>query len=49
MAKGSCDEMKVLIDFCKAIGYFTEEIHSELKESYDEIGKMLNGLIQKWK
>ena len=49
MAKGSCDEMKVLMDFCKAIGYFNERTHSEIKENYDEIGKMLNGLIQRWK
>ena len=49
MAKGSCDEMKVLIDFCTDIGYFDMELKADLKNCYDEIGKMLHGMIQNWK
>ena len=48
MAKGSCDEMKVIADFCKDLGFMTCEKHKELKASYDEIGRMLHGMIQKW-
>ena len=48
MAKGSCDEMKVLIDFCTDVGYFDEKLKAELKIGYDEIGKMLHGLLKNW-
>ena len=48
MAKGSCDEMKVLIDLCKDIGYMQPDLHDELKAGYNEIGKMLYGLLQNW-
>ena len=48
MAKGSTDEMKVLVDFCKDVGIITEEVHNRLKDDYDEIGKMLYGLMQRW-
>ena len=49
MAKGSCDEMKVLVDFCRDVKIFEEEYHQVLKARYDEIGKMLHSLIQRWK
>ena len=49
MAKGSCNEMKVIADFCKDLGYIDPKAHEELKNSYDEIGEMLHGLITKWK
>ena len=48
MAKGSCNEMKVIVDFCRDLEYISLKAHNELKASYDEIGKMLNGLINKW-
>ena len=49
MAKGSCNEMKVITDFCKDLGYIGLKAHGELKSSYEEIGKMLHGLISRWK
>ena len=49
MGKGSCDEMKVLIDFCKDVNIFNDESHCKLKVKYDEIGKMLYSLMQRWK
>ena len=49
MAKGSCDEMKVIVDFCKDLGFMRGETHEEMKVSYDEIGRMLYGLMKKWK
>ena len=49
MAKGSCDEMKVLTDFCKDLQYINQEAYECLKPAYDEVGKMLYGLMRKWK
>ena len=48
MSMGSCNEMTVLISFCKDLGYFEEEKCRQLTIAYDEIGKMLNVLITKW-
>ena len=49
MAKGSCDEMKVLIDFSFDLKYITSEQKDKHKEVYEEIGKMLYSLINNWK
>ena len=48
MAIGSCDEMKILIDFAKDLKYIDEETHKELIEEYEIIGKMLYRMHQKW-
>ena len=48
MAKGSCNEMQVLLDLCRDLGYMKAVRHQEISAQYDEIGKMLNGLLQKW-
>jgi four helix bundle protein len=47
MAKGSAAEMKVLTDMCKDMGYMTKEHHQKYRESYEEISKMLSGLIKR--
>ena len=49
MAIGSCDEMRSLLDFGKDLGFIEEETHKRLCAEYDEIGKMLNALHQRWK
>ena len=41
-------EMKVLIDFCKDLGFIEVSEHEHLKGAYNEVGKMLNGLSKKW-
>ena len=46
IAKGSCNEMSVQIDFCKDLGYITDEIHKETQLMYTDISKMLTGLIK---
>ncbi|MPN51132.1 hypothetical protein SDC9_198774 [bioreactor metagenome] len=46
MAKGSCNEMQVLLDLSKDLGYMSESQHKEFTESYDEVGRMLSGLIK---
>ncbi len=49
MAIGSCDEMKVLIDICKDLGFISEDVHGKYEQEYDEIGKMLMVLRNRWK
>ena len=46
MALGSANEMSVLIDFSKDLGYITEEQYEKASKEYDEIGKMLNKFVQ---
>ena len=49
IAVGSCDEVRVQLDYCKDLDYISTEQHKALKEEYNEIGKMLNGLYKNWK
>ena len=46
MAIGSANEMIVLLDFSKDVGYISEETHSKAAAEYEEIAKMLNTFIQ---
>ena len=46
MALGSANEMSVLIDFSKDLGYITEEGYKKASREYEEIGKMLNKFVQ---
>ena len=46
MARGSCAEMEVLISFCGDFGYFEEAQTNEYTLRYEEVGKMLTGLIK---
>ena len=46
MARGSCAEMEVLIDFCKDFGYISAEKHRRYTKGYTEVGKMLTGLMR---
>ena len=46
MALGSANEMSVLIDFSKDLGYITEKQYEKASKEYDEIGKMLNRFVQ---
>ena len=46
MTLGSANEMSVLIDFSKDLGYITEEEYKKASREYEEIGKMLNKFIQ---
>ena len=46
MAKGSCNEVMVLLDFLRDLGLLKEEHHRKYHEKYKEIEKMLFGLIR---
>ncbi|MFH1619280.1 MAG: four helix bundle protein [bacterium] len=45
---GSCEEIKVWIDFAKDCGHINDPTHKELMTSYDEVGAMLFSLIKNW-
>ena len=49
IAIGSCDEVRVQLDYCKDLEYMSSEQHQTYKEEYNEIGKMLYGLYKNWK
>ena len=48
MALGSSDEMHVILELTKDLGYISKETHEALYTSYTEVGKMLYGLLTKW-
>ena len=47
IALGSSDEMQVLIEFAKDLEYIGEERYTKAKAAYQEVSKMLNGMISK--
>lgn len=47
-AVGSCDETKVWLDFSLDCSYVSAQDHDRLMDAYDEVGRMLNGLSEKW-
>ena len=47
MARGSCCEVDVLLSLLKDLGYMREEVSHELAYRYEEVGKMLTGLMQR--
>jgi four helix bundle protein len=48
MAIGSCDEVKILIEFAKDLCYIADKEYLVLVDEYDQIGKMLYVLHKKW-
>ena len=46
MAMGSSNEVKVLLDFAKDLEYIDLKVYERAVGEYDEIGRMLHGLIQ---
>ena len=47
MAMGSSNEVSVLLDFSKDLGYIPEERYVKEKREYEEIGRMINGLLRR--
>jgi len=45
---GSCDETKVWLDFSLDCKYITDPKHQDLTGRYEEVGKMLHGLVENW-
>ena len=48
IAIGSCEETKVWLNYAFDLGYINQEYY-DLVNQYEEVGKMLNGLIKYWK
>ena len=48
MSLGSCNELQVLINLSKDLGYIGEEEYISIKEKAEKIGKQLYVLEQKW-
>ena len=48
MSRGSCDEVRVQLDYCKDLGYISEEQYSMLANEYESIGKMLTNMLKNW-
>ena len=46
IAKGSCHEMGVWIDYCLDLNFIDEACHLRWQQEYIEISKMLFGLIK---
>ena len=49
MSLGSSDEVQVLLEFAKDLQYIKEEQYIKAKATYQEISKMLTGMISKIK
>ena len=45
MAMGSADEMRVWLRYCLDLGYIEEQRWRRWRDEYEEIAKMLQGLI----
>ena len=46
---GSCNETQVHLEFSKDLGYINKEIYEILSRENEEIGRMINVTINKWK
>ena len=46
MARGSVNEVLVLLDFAADFGYISEEECHKAREAYEEIGRMITGFIK---
>ncbi len=49
VAVGSCDEVRMWLDLSKDEGYISEEECKELKDRFNRIGAMLQGLWKRWR
>jgi len=49
MSAGSCNEIEVLIDIVKDLGYIEEKEHARLINEYVELRKQIYSLIKNWK
>ena len=46
IAIGSCDETRVWLEFARDLGYLQPEQQSALEARYQEVGRMLRGVIK---
>ncbi len=48
VALGSCDETRVWLEFAKDLGYLPEGEYERFSERYQEIGRMLRGVLNRY-
>ena len=48
MAIGSCDETRVWLEFARDLGYLKPEQQAALEVRYQEVGRMLRGVIKRY-
>ena len=48
IALGSCDEMRVHLDFSRDLGYIAAELHKEYSERYESVGKRIRAFRERW-
>ena len=48
IAIGSCDETRVWLEFARDLGYLKPEQQKALEERYQEIGRMLRGVLKRY-
>ena len=48
IAIGSCDESRVWLEFARDLGYIDKEKQREYDQMYQEVGRMLQGLVKKY-
>ena len=48
VAIGSCDETRVWLEFARDLGYLEVPQQNALEERYQEVGRMLQGLIKRY-
>ena len=47
-ALGSTNEVRVLVDIAKDLGYLDQDLYRELAEEYQILGKQLYRLMERW-
>ena len=47
MGAGSSNEVQVLLDFAKDLGYIATEQYEKARETYEEISRMLAGMMKR--
>ena len=48
-ALGSCNEIQVIIDMLKDLGYIKQTVYQKYKREYEILGRQLHSLITRWK
>ena len=48
IALGSNDEIRVQLDYCKDLGYISQEQHASYETACKEIGKLLSTILKTW-
>lgn len=44
-ADSECSETTIWLDFANDCGYINKSVHNEMRDKYNEVGRMLGGMI----